>query len=347
MNGIRTPGVERLQDPAPLAAEDELDRSLRPKRLEDFVGQEAVKEQLAVFIEAAKARGEALDHVLLAGPPGTGQDLAGPDRGLRAGRGVRGHRRAGARAQGRRGQLSHRAGAAQRVLRGRDPPPPARAGGDVLSRDGGPPAADHRRPGRGRPDRHARPSAVHDDRRHHARGAPDHAAARPLRRHSPPRALRAARARRDRAPLGRHPRRGDRRRGRRGRSPRAPAARRGWPTGCSSAPATSPRSAERAASTPWWPARRSTCSRWTRPASTGSIARSSRRSARSSAAARSGLSTLAVAVGEEPDTIEDVYEPYLLQQGFIMRTPRGRVATDAAYGHVGVERPAGAARRLF
>ena len=73
MNGIRTPGVERLQDPAPLPTEDDLDRSLRPRRLEDFVGQERVKEQLAVFIEAAKARGEALDHVLLAGPPGLGK----------------------------------------------------------------------------------------------------------------------------------------------------------------------------------------------------------------------------------------------------------------------------------
>ncbi|MDQ5831870.1 MAG: AAA family ATPase, partial [Actinomycetota bacterium] len=62
-----------MQDPAPLPAEDDLDRSLRPKRLEDFVGQERVKEQLAVFIEAAKARGEALDHVLLAGPPGLGK----------------------------------------------------------------------------------------------------------------------------------------------------------------------------------------------------------------------------------------------------------------------------------
>ena len=40
-----------------------------------------------------------------------------------------------------------------------------------------------------------------------------------------------------------------------------------------------------------------------------------------------GLSTLSVAVGEESDTIEDVYEPYLLQQGLLMRTPRGRVAT--------------------
>jgi Holliday junction DNA helicase RuvB len=52
-----------------------------------------------------------------------------------------------------------------------------------------------------------------------------------------------------------------------------------------------------------------------------------------------GLSTLAVAVSEESDTIEDVYEPYLLQQGFIKRTPRGRVATAAAFEHLGLERP--------
>ncbi|HLF70091.1 MAG TPA: Holliday junction branch migration DNA helicase RuvB [Actinomycetota bacterium] len=51
-----------------------------------------------------------------------------------------------------------------------------------------------------------------------------------------------------------------------------------------------------------------------------------------------GLSTLAVAVGEEPDTIEDVYEPFLLRQGFLLRTPRGRVATDLAYEHLGVIR---------
>jgi Holliday junction DNA helicase RuvB len=52
-----------------------------------------------------------------------------------------------------------------------------------------------------------------------------------------------------------------------------------------------------------------------------------------------GLSTLAVAVGEEPDTIEDVYEPFLMRLGLIRRTPRGRVATDAAYLHIGVPRP--------
>jgi Holliday junction DNA helicase RuvB len=48
-----------------------------------------------------------------------------------------------------------------------------------------------------------------------------------------------------------------------------------------------------------------------------------------------GLSTLAVALGEEPDTIEDVYEPYLLQLGFIQRTPRGRVITELGRAHVG------------
>jgi holliday junction DNA helicase RuvB len=48
-----------------------------------------------------------------------------------------------------------------------------------------------------------------------------------------------------------------------------------------------------------------------------------------------GLSTLAVALGEEPDTIEDVYEPYLLQLGFIQRTPRGRVVTKLGRAHVG------------
>jgi Holliday junction DNA helicase RuvB len=61
-----------------------------------------------------------------------------------------------------------------------------------------------------------------------------------------------------------------------------------------------------------------------------------------------GLSTLAVAVGEEADTIEDVFEPYLLQQGLIKRTPRGRVVTDRAYEHLGLPIPeTHAAKPLF
>jgi len=52
-----------------------------------------------------------------------------------------------------------------------------------------------------------------------------------------------------------------------------------------------------------------------------------------------GLSTLAICVGEEPETVEDVYEPFLLQLGLLQRTPRGRVATPAAWAHVGLEPP--------
>lgn len=49
-----------------------------------------------------------------------------------------------------------------------------------------------------------------------------------------------------------------------------------------------------------------------------------------------GLETLAVSIGEDPGTLEDVYEPYLVQNGLILRTPRGRVASDEAYYHFGI-----------
>jgi holliday junction DNA helicase RuvB len=82
-NRIRTPGVG--EEPVPVDAEvrvhdaradvpdEDLDRSLRPPTLADFVNQEQVTEQLAIFIEAARGRDEPLDHVLLAGPPGLGK----------------------------------------------------------------------------------------------------------------------------------------------------------------------------------------------------------------------------------------------------------------------------------
>ena len=52
-----------------------------------------------------------------------------------------------------------------------------------------------------------------------------------------------------------------------------------------------------------------------------------------------GVETIAAALSEPRDTIEDVYEPYLLQQGLLARTARGRVATDRAYEHLGIEPP--------
>jgi Holliday junction DNA helicase RuvB len=57
-----------------------------------------------------------------------------------------------------------------------------------------------------------------------------------------------------------------------------------------------------------------------------------------------GLSTLAISVGEQPETVEDVYEPFLITQGMIARTPRGRVAMPAAYEHVGLTPPEGGSR---
>jgi len=64
---------QRWTDPAEQAVDKELDLSLRPRALDDFVGQEGIKENLRVFITAARQRGEVLDHVLLHGPPGLGK----------------------------------------------------------------------------------------------------------------------------------------------------------------------------------------------------------------------------------------------------------------------------------
>ena len=69
---------DRLANPAEAQGDDELDTSLRPRTLDAFVGQDRVKQQLQIFLEAARQRGDALDHVLLAGPPGLGKtSLAG------------------------------------------------------------------------------------------------------------------------------------------------------------------------------------------------------------------------------------------------------------------------------
>ena len=73
------------------------------------------------------------------------------------------------------------------------------------------------------------------------------------------------------------------------------------------------------------------------PASSGSIASCCQRSRTKFGGGPVGLSTLAVSLGEEQDTIEDVYEPYLLQLGFLQRTPRGRVITELGRAHIGSE----------
>ena len=170
-------------------------------------------------------------------------------------------------------------------------------------------------------------------------GPADHPAARPLRHPAPARPLRRRRPRAHRHPLGARARRARSTPAARGRSPSAPAAPRAWPTGSCAGCATSRRSTAAARSTQTVAGAAldllevdhagldrldreilsTICERF----SGGPV----------------GLSTLAVAVQEEADTIEDVYEPYLLQRGFLKRTPRGRCATVHAFRHLGLEPP--------
>ncbi len=65
--------IERIITPVALATETELDRTLRPQHFSDFIGQEKLKQNLSIFVAASKKRGEPLDHVLFSGPPGLGK----------------------------------------------------------------------------------------------------------------------------------------------------------------------------------------------------------------------------------------------------------------------------------
>ena len=138
----------------------------------------------------------------------------------------------GARAQGRRRLLPHLAGARQRLLHRRDPPARPRGRGDALPGDGGRRAAGRARPGRRRAHRHPAAAALHAGRRDHPRRPADDAAARPLRRLPPPRALRRPSTwrRSSSARPGSSRSRSTPRA--RTRSPPARAARRASPTGC-------------------------------------------------------------------------------------------------------------------
>ena len=77
---------DRILTAAATREDDVLEASIRPKRLDEYLGQKPVREQLSIYIEAARRRGEALDHVLIFGPPGPGQDHAQPRHRQRAGR---------------------------------------------------------------------------------------------------------------------------------------------------------------------------------------------------------------------------------------------------------------------
>ena len=101
--------THRLPDALVAPGEEEFDRTLRPQSLAEFVGQTQLKEQLSIFLEAAKARGEPCEHVLLRRAAGTRQDVAGRHHRRRDELDAAGRVRACHRPQGRHGGHPDRA----------------------------------------------------------------------------------------------------------------------------------------------------------------------------------------------------------------------------------------------
>jgi Holliday junction DNA helicase RuvB len=339
--------AEQFLAPALKAEDDDVERSLRPRRLEEFVGQERVKEQLGVALEAACSRGEALDHVLLVGPPGLGKTSLAYI--LREELGV-GIRTIAGPALERKGDIA----AILTALEARD----------VLFVD-----EIHRL---NRAVEEVLYPALEDFRLDIIVGQGP--AARTLTLDVPPFTLVGATTRtgllttplRDRFGM-------TFRLGYYEADELATIVRRSARIlDVEIADEAAEEIARRSRGTPRIANRilrrvRDVAEVRHQGSITGEIAAEAldlhevdeqglERTDRELLAAivekfgggPVGLSTLAVALGEEPDTIEDVYEPYLLQLGFLQRTPRGRVVTDLGRAHVGAPaRPAEAGASLF
>ena len=325
--------------PVLVPEEDELERSLRPRRLEDFVGQERVKEQLAIALTAAKARGESLDHVLLVGPPGLGKTTLAQIVREELGVGIR---TVAGPALERKGDMA----AILTALEERD----------VLFID-----EIHRV---NRAIEEILYPALEDFRLDIIVGQGP--AARTLTLDLPPFTLVGATTRtgllttplRDRFGM-------TFRLGYYDSEQLAAIVRRS--AGILGVAVEEDAAAEIARCSRGTPRIANRILRRVRDvaevrhdgAVSNEIAREAldllevddeglegtdrellRAIAHKFDGGPVGLSTLAVTLGEESDTVEDVYEPYLLQRGFLHRTPRGRCATVHAYRHLGLEQPA-------
>ena len=334
----------RVHDARAEAPDEDLDRSLRPPTLADFVNQTQVTEQLAIFIEAAQAAA-ASRSTTSCSPARPGLGKTSLAHIVAAELGVPMVQTAGPALERKADVASfltalepgsvffideiHRLGrAVEETLY------PAMEDGElpvVLGQGAG-----------ARTVTLPLPPFTLVGATTRVRAADD-AAARPLRRLPPPRALQRRAPGADRRALGRDPRGRDRRRGR--ADDRLPLARdaAGRQPAAEAGPGLRPGEGDAARSAPTVAAGALEMLE----VDAGGLDRSDRALldtvATKFGGGPVGLSTLAIAIGEEQDTIEDVLEPYLLQQGLLKRTPRGRVLTQRAYDHLGLPAPEGAA----
>ncbi len=326
---------ERIVDPELPDEEREFDAALRPKVLAEFVGQERIKEQLGLLIEGARARGETVDHLLFSGPPGLGKTTLGGIVANELGVGF----------QPTSGPALDRPGDLAAILTNLED-------GDVLFVD-----EIHRMP---RPVEEVLYPALEDFKLDVVLGKGP--SARSIRLDLPRFTLVGATTRPGRITLPL--------RERFGFSPRldyysaediARIVRRS--AGILDVTIDDEGAAEIAGRARGTPRVANRLLRRVRDFAevrhdgqiTAEVARAGLELfdvdtagldrldisvlttvVRKFGGGPVGLSTLAAAVGEETDTIEDVVEPYLMQLGFLKRTPRGRVATERAYRHLGV-----------
>ena len=339
--GIDKVPASFITDPKVSPDEIQSESRLRPKTLDEFVGQAKVKENLTVFIEAAKQRGEPLDHVLLYGPPGLGKTTLAHIIAHELGVAIRTTSgpvfQNAAELLGILTQIEKRdvvfideIHRLSRVVEEHLYPAMEEFRCELIV-DKGPHARHYSitiepftlvgattRAGMITPPMRSRFGVVARLDFYRARGSRPHREA-----------LRAAPRHRDR-------RRGDDRDRR-----SAPAARRASPTGCCAASATSPRSRGRGTST----CEIADYALGMLEVDEKGLNEMDRRLLATIIEKFSGgpvgISSLSVAVSEEAETIEDIYEPFLIQEGLIQRTSRGRMATEAGYRHLKMEKTGG------